>query len=352
MEQIKRVLILTLALVFLSASNCSSKSNEEEENGKKVKVFTIAFYNVENLFDTEDDPRTNDNEFLPTSGKQWNNERYQTKLNHIAQVLSGLESEAEDQADIIGLVEIENRKVLEDLISQKGLSDTSYEIVHGNSPDDRGIDVALLYNKKTFKYSGHEYLKVKFEDPDVKTRDVLYVSGRINGEDFHLFVNHWPSRRDGADETEYKRLNAANVLKKRIDQIRSDTPQANIILMGDFNDYPDNRSIKEVILADGKSKPGHFFNTGAKTHELGERGTYNFRGKWVTLDQIMLSNYLMNENQEFQLQELDIEIFQREWMMYKHPKYKDLRPSRTYGGDKYFGGYSDHLPVYIQLICD
>ena len=348
----KKMILVLAGLVFVSASNCSSKSNFEEGNEGKTNIVTVVFYNVENLFDIYDDPRTNDNEFLPTSGKEWNEEKYNTKLDHLSQVISGLEVEAEDEADIIGLVEIENKKVLEDLIETKGLNDTSFEIIHGNSPDDRGIDVAMLYNKKTFKYEGHEYLRVQFDDPDIKTRDILYVNGKINGEKIHVFVNHWPSRRDGAEVTEYKRLNAANVLRDKIDDIQNADPESNIIVMGDFNDYPDNKSIREVVKADNTNAQGHFFNTAAKTHELAERGSYNFRGKWVTLDQIMLSNYLMNTNQKFQLQEQDIEIFKREWMMFRHPKYKDLRPSRTYGGDKYFGGYSDHLPVYIQLICN
>ena len=247
----------------------------------------------------------------------------------------------------MGLVEVENRQVMLDLIAA-GNTGVNYKVVHEESPDERGIDVGLIYNADVFNYISHQSLQVDFpNEPNEKTRDILYVKGQINGEDLHLFVNHWSSRRDGQKETEYKRLASANVVSGKIDEIRSNDSDPNIILMGDFNDYPDNISITEVIAADGSGdKP--FYNSASLTHERAEEGSYNYRGDWGMLDQIILSKELKN-SQSIVLNNDQISIFKEDWMLFQHPKYKDFRPNRSYGGNKYYGGYSDHLPVYLQF---
>lgn len=333
---------------FLSTFSCSSAPKTFEQNVRNAEKFTVAFYNVENLFDIYDDPKTNDEQFLPSSEKLWTSERYSEKLENLGRVLSALNMDAGDDADLIGLVEIENEAVIKDLSQQGDLLNTSYGIVHEDSPDNRGIDVGLMYNKDVFDYISHESLRVDFpSNPDIKTRDILYVLGQVNGEDLHVFVNHWSSRRDGANETEYKRLACAEVTKKKIREVQLKDKEALILLMGDFNDYPDNKSILEVIQADGAKGEGHFFNTASSAH-ANKEGSYNYRGDWVMLDQIMISNALKNSN-SFQLNDQNIRILKEEWMMYTHPKYGDSRPNRSYGGKKYFGGYSDHLPVYVQF---
>jgi len=312
------------------------------------EIMTMAFYNVENLFDIYDDPKSNDNQFLPSSDKKWTAERYSEKLRNLAKVFSALATEANDAPDIIGLVEVENRQVILDLIGQMKSINAKYEVVHEDSPDARGIDVGFIFNKEVFTYESHENLRVYFEsDPKIKTRDILYVKGNVNGESLHIFVNHWSSRRDGEKETEFKRLACARVVKSKIAQIQSREKEANILLMGDFNDYPDNKSLVEVIGADNSGKETSFYNLASARHRKGE-GTYNYRGNWGMLDQIILSNALKQDN-VFQLKTADIQILKENWMLYQHPKYKDFRPNRSYGGPNYYGGYSDHLPVFVQF---
>ncbi|NND77352.1 MAG: hypothetical protein HKN39_04150 [Flavobacteriales bacterium] len=355
-----RCLLFVAISIFIfscngTKENSASKVNEKDKvdrtvsDPKKGEKFTVAFYNVENLFDIYDDPKTNDNQFLPSSEKRWTAERYSEKLRNLGRVLSTLNANAGDEADLIGLVEIENEQVINDLKEQGELGKTDYKVVHEESPDNRGIDVGLIYNSDVFKYESHTSLRVDFVDnPDIKTRDILYIQGEVNNQDLHVFVNHWSSRRDGAKETEFKRLNCANVVQRKIEEIQWEDPDAKILLMGDFNDYPNNKSIREVIKADGGPEPDHFFNTAASSHGIEGIGTYNYRGDWVMLDQIMVSNPLRN-SKDLELLDETISIVKEEWMMYKHPKYGDYRPNRSYGGTKYFGGFSDHLPVYIQF---
>ena len=356
------IAILILSISIMSCKNTkengsiqAGESDQKNAIGLKsnkndaASIFTVAFYNVENLFDIYDDPKTNDNQFLPSSEKVWTAEKYSDKLQKLGKVLSALNIEAEDEADLIGLVEIENEQVILDLKQQGNLTDTPYKVVHDDSPDNRGIDVGLMYNSAVFKYQKHEQLRVYFEGhPDVKTRDILYVTGNVNNEILHVFVNHWSSRRNGAEESEFKRLACAEVAKRKINSIQSNDPEAMILLMGDFNDYPNNKSIVDVIGADGKEGKDRFFNTAASSHGKEGIGTYNYRGDWVMLDQIMISNPLKNSS-EMELVDETISILKEDWMLYKHPKYGDYRPNRSYGGTKYFGGYSDHLPVYIQF---
>ncbi|MEM7162962.1 MAG: endonuclease [Bacteroidota bacterium] len=311
-------------------------------------LLTVAFYNVENLFDIYDDPKTNDNQFLPSSEKEWTAERYGEKLKNLAKVFSAIEAHASDSPDLIGLVEIENEQVIKDLIGQFNPSDASYKIVHEDSPDERGIDVGFVYNENVFTYLSHENIRVYFEqDPKVKTRDILYIRGSVNGEVLHVFVNHWSSRRDGEKETEFKRLACARMVKQKIFAIQKENAEANILLMGDFNDYPNNNSLVNVIGANNSNSGNSFFNLASAIHERGE-GTYNYRGKWGMLDQMILSDALKNDAR-FQLSTDELYILKEEWMLYQHPKYKDFRPNRSYGGPNYYGGYSDHLPVYIQF---
>jgi len=354
---------ISILLVLLSASCNSVQGNAQSQDGQSTektenasqdfilenaKELTVVFYNVENLFDIYDDPKTNDNQFLPSSEKEWSAERYSKKLKDLSKVINALSDEAQDEADIIGLVEIENRAVIEDLIKEGELAKTNYKIVHEESPDERGIDVGLVYNSDVFQYVSHESLRVYFEEsPQVKTRDILYVNGLVNGQSMHVFVNHWSSRRSGQQESEYKRLACAEVAKKKIEEIQKEDENANILLMGDFNDYPDNKSIVEVIEADNSSEKHHFFNTALKAHKNDE-GTYNYRGDWGMLDQIIISNEML-DSKTFELSSKDISIFKPEWLLYHNKKYNDWRPNKTYGGPKYYGGYSDHLPVYVQF---
>ncbi|UCG28258.1 MAG: hypothetical protein JSV24_02540, partial [Bacteroidales bacterium] len=228
----------------------------QEVSGQERKIadeFLIVFYNVENLFDTENDPAILDDEFTPDSEKMWDAERYEKKLDDIAEVLGSIRKR--DLPEIIGLCEVENRKVLEDLINAKKLRREEFGIVHQDSPDARGIDVALLYRKERFKILAQKVLPVDFPFDTIRTRDILYVKGETGDpETFHVFVNHWSSRTEGDKTTERRRIYAAVSLRKSVDSILNFEPDAKIIIMGDFNDEPTNMSLHTVLNAGNKRK--------------------------------------------------------------------------------------------------
>ena len=322
---------------------------------KKDQQFTVVFYNVENLFDIMDEPGKEDEEFTPGAEKQWSQDRYEKKLEDLATVLSAVnESEL---PEIIGLCEVENRKVLEDLINTRKLRKGNYRIIHEESMDIRGIDVALLYREDLFTVTGHQTISVSFPyDPSETTRDILHVEGKAdNKETLHFFVNHWPSRLDGERETQAKRIYAAIELRKAVDGVLNKDAEAKLIIMGDFNDEPTNRSIFEMLYANNKKKnpaPRELFNLMFEMHNndlKNDTGTYNFRGKWSMLDQIMVSQQLLNDRQGYHTSHNGGMIFKQDWMLYYDENILENVPNRTYGGEVYYGGYSDHLPVYMIL---
>ncbi len=315
------------------------------------KQFLILSYNVENLFDTLDTQGKDDTEFTPGSKKQWNTEKYTKKLNDVSRVIAGID---EDKLpEIVGLIEVENRNVLEDLINTPVLKKGGYGIIHEESPDARGIDVALLYRKDRFRYEGHVKIPVSFPFDSIETtRDILYVYGKApDGMDIHFFVNHWSSRIGGEKETEPKRMYCAVALRRNIDLLLSRDSRARIVIMGDFNDEPSNRSIMSVLQASNKRKNisvGEFYNLMYDAHNLGTAGSYLYRGNWNMLDQILVSHTLLNASAGFGCTYDSGKIFKEEWILFKG-KNGEVSPNRTYGGDNYYGGISDHLPVYVVL---
>ena len=332
-------LVIVMMLVF------NFRSNSQDN------TLLIMSYNVENLFDTIDAPGFNDAEFTPASNKNWNTEKYSKKLEDLSKVISSVNEKK--LPDIIGLVEVENRIVLNDLLKTPALKDNGYAVVHEESPDQRGIDVALLYKKSAFKYEGHMKIPVVFPfDSTEKTRDILYVYGKANdGKSIHFFVNHWSSRIGGERETESKRMYCAVSLRRNIDMLLSKDSNARIVIMGDFNDEPTNRSIMGVLQASNKRKNvsvGEFYNLMYDKHNLSPEGSYFFKGNWNMLDQIMVSHTLLNVSSGFGCKYDSGQVFKQDWMLYK-AKNGDLSPNRTYGGENYYGGISDHLPVYLML---
>lgn len=299
----------------------------------------IGFYNVENLFDTVDDPTINDEEFLPEGANQWTPEKYQIKLNQLAKVIAGM------NADIIGLSEIENRKVLEDLVTQPLLAARRFQIVHFDMDDERGVDVALLYRPAVFK--PFDIKKFPVRDPseaDFKTRDVLWVKGLFYGDTLHVSVNHWPSRRGSGNED--KRLLAANVVKHTVDSVINRNPEAKIVIMGDFNDDPANRSIRKILLGEDKTGRQALFNTSESTFKRGY-GTLGFNGAWNLFDQIIISKPLMTSAVRFN--PTSFSIFVRPEMQESAGKYKGF-PRRCYVQGVFRpDGYSDHFPVFIVV---
>lgn len=319
----------------------------------KDQVTTVMFYNVENLFDTADNPDTEDEEFTPESEKAWDMERYEKKLDDIASVIRAVNSD--ELPEIVGLCEVENRKVLEDLVQTRDLKRGNYAIVHHESPDTRGIDCALLYNMQEFRVLSSEAIPVHFPfDSSLTTRDILYVEGKTaDNETLHLFVNHWSSRYGGQRESEPKRIYCAVTLRKAVDRIMNRQPEAKIIIMGDFNDEPTNRSVFEMLLANNKRKNAgdrELYNLMYDAHNVRGEGSYNYRGNWNMLDQIIVSRTLLTDTRGWHCGYEDGRILKAEFLLYHDEERQEYVPSRTYGGPNYYGGFSDHLPVYVTLV--
>ena len=298
----------------------------------------IGFYNVENLFDTLDHPQVIDEEFLPNGANKWTNARYQRKLQNLSQVIAKM------NPDILGLCEIENRTVLEDLVRHPNLAGKKYQIVHFDMDDARGVDVALLYKPAVFK--PFVIKKIKFKDPaepDFKTRDILWVKGLFNKDTLQVAVNHWPSRRGGKED---KRLVAATALKHTVDSVLRINPLSNIVMMGDFNDDPANRSIKKILLAENEAGEEILFNAAEPTFKKGY-GTLGFNGAWNLFDQMILSKSLTTSKTHYVAQSFT--IFVEPQMQERSGKYKGF-PRRTFVQGQYDpDGFSDHFPVFIVL---
>lgn len=335
--------ILLIFFFIIGFESLSQPSGEQN--------FTVVFYNTENLFDIQDDPAINDADFLPTARVPWTGERYELKLDRLAQVLSSIHDGR--LPAVIGLCEVENQQVLDDLISQKSLKKGGYGIVHFDSPDERGIDNALLYRKSAFVVLTKKAIPVKLtQNPGDATRDILYVSGVVKkspSDTLHLFVNHWPSRRGGQSVSEPNRLDAATTLRHHVDSIFSIHGSASILIMGDFNDEPGDRSLAGILQALAPT-PDPMKNTLynlMRTASMNGKGTIYYDG-WQLFDQIIVSGRLLSKTSGLTLPVPEGEIFSAEWLLYK-PAHGEARPNRTAAKD-YYGGYSDHLPVFIDFL--
>ncbi len=316
----------------------------------KEPVHRIGFYNVENLFDLEDHPNFIDEDFTPLGRQKWTEQRYQKKLARIDTVIAAL-----GYPDIMGLCEVENDKVLHDLVRKNGMMERTYDFVQRDSPDKRGIDVALLYNNTICRLLDTHFIRIDFpieivpDEPDYTSREILHARLLFMKRDtLDVFVNHWPSRYGGVEKSQPKRLHVAKYARAAVDKILHIRPDAKIILMGDFNDEPDNISVQEVLgarMPNGPARLGNLYNLMALMDASGQ-GTYNYRGNWNMLDQIIVSGSLLAE--EGMLRISKAEVFLQAWMMFKHDRF-GYSPSRTYGGPNYYGGYSDHLPVRAEI---
>jgi predicted extracellular nuclease len=344
--------LIVFAIVLVAAIGYSFVNTPVEKPAKPIKLVSyhgrsIVFYNVENLFDTIDQPNVIDEDFLPAGKLKWNTERYNTKLKHIVEAVT---LNLKDNPVLIGFAEIENGNVVMDVAHTGRLAQTKYLLAHKDSPDARGIDCALLYDSERFKPLVITNLAVTIDSiPDFKTRDVLYVKGEFyNEKTLHVFVNHWPSRRGGEKESEIRRIRAAQVAREKIDQILKEDPKANIVLMGDFNDHPNNVSIENYLKAKPiTDKTADLYNL-LYDDQLAGKGTHNFQNQWGVLDQFIVSATLFNGKKGIRLATKDATIVFEDLLLYT-AKDGSKKPSTTYGGDKYFGGYSDHLPIQLLL---
>ncbi|MCF6166959.1 endonuclease/exonuclease/phosphatase family protein [Lutibacter sp.] len=323
---------------------------------ENYQIKTIAFYNLENLFDTINDPAKND-EASPIMEIKGNRSKiYKEKLNNMAKVLSKIGvKEAKKSPVIIGVAEIENHKVLEDLINTSYLKDKNYSIIQYDSPDLRGIDVALLYQEKYFKPTSHETFELKLWDENgmrIYTRDQLLVSGYLDDELIHIIVNHWPSRRGGEKKSRSKREKAAYLNTQIIEKIKLKDPNPKIIIMGDLNDDPTNASLKKVLKTKAikaNVKEGDIYNPMEDMFRRGQN-TLVYRDNINLFDQIMVSSALLTTKKDYSSYKFyKARVFKPQYLTTQTGKYKGY-PYRSFAGSNFIGGYSDHYPVYIYLI--
>lgn len=324
------------------------------QNSTTYKLRTIAFYNVENLFDTTNDTLIFDDDRTPEGSYHWTKNRYNKKIEHISLVLSKIgEAKSGTSPDIIGLCEVENKKVIEDLIQHPNLRSKDYGVVHFDSPDARGIDVALLYKKDSFlpfSFKSHRLLLFDDMGDRVYTRDQLVVGGVMDNEEFYFIVNHWPSRRGGTTKSSPKRIRAALLNQRIIDSLKGIDPNSKIISMGDLNDDPRDDSLKKILKTRGKTSLRDsisLFNPMEKMYRKG-MGSLAYRDKWNLFDQFIITpNLLHPKRKEYTYWKVG--IYAPDFIRTETGKYKGY-PLRTYAGKNYTGGYSDHFPVYLFLI--
>lgn len=348
-----------ISLIACQVSHQDQNSNGVDKNGQMAKQgieipagtqLVVSFYNVENLFDTKDQPDKIDEDFLPGGRYDWTEEKLEIKLANLAKVIGQM---GNNGPDFIGLAELENRSVLERLAKHELLRNKGYQIVHDESPDARGIDVGFLYDPEKMAYQGYEALEVvKPDDPNFKTREILMVKGQINGQQMYFFVNHWPSRREGQAASEPNRVAAANRVKGKIEEILKSNPDAGIVLMGDFNDDPNNNSITRVLGAIGekeKLSEDQLFNPMSLIFDPEKMGSLAYQGKWNMFDQIILSEDLLDEEHPISYLPGSAKVFNDEMVRVPNRKTKFVPRRAIFRGKFQSNGYSDHFPVYVKL---
>jgi len=336
-----RILSL-ICLVFLVSKLCSQSTEKQ--------VYKIVSYNVENYFDCVDDSLTNDSEYLPGGMRGWNYDKYTQKQANISKVIAAIGGW--EPPALVGLYEVESAKSLWDLTRYSGMKNMKYRFVHFESPDARGIDVALLYQPAQFKPIFKQAIHVKFPNSSSRTRDVLFVSGIIpTGDTLHVFVCHFPSRLGGELESEEKRNFVASIVRQKTDSLFAANANTNIVIMGDFNDYPTNNSMYKIL---GASKPEtpfskkQLYNLMFPIHEAG-KGSHKHNGEWGALDQIVVSGNLI-VNETFKCREA--KVFEADFLLEDDEKFLGKQPFRTYNGMKYQAGFADHLPVFVDFEID
>ncbi len=354
-----------VGLFFLMSVSLFSFMNTKHIKQNRMKQqdteLMILSYNVENLFDTIDNPLTEDDEFLPTAERHWTKKRYFKKLHHIANVISRAGGEISFPA-FIGLVEIENNEVLEDLTHHTDLANAQYKYVISHSPDRRGIDVALLYRPELFTLLERREIEITFpSNLDKKSRNILHVVGKVLDEEpLHLFVCHAPSRREGAKETQRYRNTVMQELKKACQEVYEANPKAHIVIMGDFNAPPNEINHSKALGSKTLSRRYHnkhltakeliLFNIMSEIPEDNAPGSYCYRGRWEQLDQFIISQSLLREESPLQYQYESVRNYAPRYIQRNRRMAAGFRvPWRTYLGPHYIGGYSDHYPILMKL---
>ena len=321
------------------------------------KPYKVVFYNLENLFDTINDPNKNDEEYLPEGARKWTTYRYNQKLENMSRVLFDIAAEDRNFPTVIGVSEIENRLVLEDLLATQKLAKTNYRIVHYESPDRRGVECAFFYRPDQFKLEGSEAHKISFPgQPNFLTRDLVAMWGKIDGEPFYFIVSHWPSRLGGKERSQHSRDFVAAKCKHICDSVRTVNPNTKVVIMGDFNDDATDASVVEVLGAKGNMKKlekTDMFNPFYAMLKAGY-GTLAYRDSWNLFDNIVVSENLATGStgalkvQKKEGAKFYGNIFTRPYMIQQEGQYKNY-PLRSFVGSNFQNGYSDHFPVYIYI---
>lgn len=346
LQSMVRLIFIAGFLLLVAARQQSNPSDDYQR-------YRLMFYNVENLFDTENDPNTNDDEFTPGGSRHWTNKRFYSKLNNIYKVIVAVGGW--EPPTVVGLCEVENLLVLQKLIFETPLKKFGYDIVHFDSPDSRGIDAAMIYRKDKFTPLHSEPIPVTFpDDPLSKTRDILYVKGLIGDlEMVHIFINHWPSRYGGYMETKPKRNRAAEILKHKTDSLFAINPAVSIVIMGDFNDGPEDQSISEFLQAKkpiAEPQTINLYNLMTVERSGWKFGTLKYREYWDTFDQVIVSGGLLSGQSALSVNPNQEVIFRGDFLLQPDERYMGMQLFRTYSGFKYLGGFSDHLPVYVDVL--
>jgi hypothetical protein len=332
------VLIVMVCLICLNLSET------------KAQQARIVFYNVENLYDTRNDSLKKDEEFLPEGNKHWTYERFRRKIIRIYQTFVAIGGG--EMPAVIGMCEIENRDVLNRLVYDTPLVKAGYQIIHQESPDARGVDVALLYRTEFFEPDSSSWLKIPLQGYET-TREILHVQGRLWGNDtIHFYVNHWPSRYGGAGASAAKRLAAASMLAVSVKQVLNSNPSSNIVIMGDFNDEPGDESLQtvnKILLNDAEDRIQPLINLSEKKSLIDYEGTIKHQGSWSVFDQFIVSPSLINGADGCRLVSSKTEIFSAGFLLEPDATYAGYKPFRTYSGPGYNNGFSDHLPVSILV---
>lgn len=312
--------------------------------------FRIAFYNLENLYDTFNDTTKNDEQFLPEGDKHWTPDKYKEKQNHMSKVMVAIGGW--NPAAIIGVCEVENRKVLDDLIKNTPLSSLNYQYVHYDSPDARGVDVAMLYRPDDFKVLYSKPFPPNFPEGK-RTRDILYVKGMTSfGDTLHVFINHWPSKFGGEMESEPRRLFVGEFLKHITDSLFKINPRANIVIVGDLNDGPESSSVQESLGAKIKFDnyvSNALYNLTYNAYKKHGVGSHKFQGEWSIIDNIIVSGSLLDFKNTMYTTPDEAHVFNAPFLLEKDDRNYGYMPFRTYVGFTYHGGFADHLPVYFDI---
>ncbi len=322
-----------------------------QNNTNSYQITCIGFYNVENLFDTINTPDVNDEDFTPKGSNKWDSKKYYEKLDRLAEVISLMGAEhTPDGPAVLGLAEVENKAVVYDLTQQERIKSRGYQIVHYDSPDKRGIDVALIYQPKYFKVESSSTHTLKLPDREnFYTRDILLVSGQFMGERMHFMVAHWPSRRGGEKRSSPLREAAGLLSKSIVDSITlAEGPNTKVIFMGDLNDDPVNKSVRVNMNSKGdmsKVVEGSMFNPFEELYKKGI-GTLAWQDAWNLFDQIMMTPAFVLQKEGYYFHKAV--VFNKAFLMQKDGRFKGY-PWRSYAGGAYTGGYSDHFPTYILL---